>query len=524
MTAAARLALLLFCCLSVSLVTAEFECHQEDDAAFRECLKGRVQSSAKPVLVGVDSVHLVSLQRRQDRRDLFFRNTSFPPESINVFPAVDKLELRLTGPIRRLFEHSDYNYRRGIVACALSHFSLWLHIASTENQLHMVLEDDAMLAADFIRLWNQKYAYALPLDVQLLYMGGLLAINAGVYSVGTVLQPVNRAFMRHLPTQFFSHDFIDGVDRGVRGGPSRRYLYTTLSYVISSQAARAMVDMLVTHGFRRGADHTLYRLMDVFEEVYATHPLLAAQASPTETDIQTDMQPVRGLDTPTFVSTTGTVANTIGPLADVPTFVINLDRSPDRLEHFSLQAARARINVTRFSAVDGSLLDMEGLRKRNILGPRYPWNWRGSAACALTHFILYEQMLQSNATHYLIFEDDAYLSADFLPKLADALALVPEDWDVLNVGCFGWSCDGTMLRGNIMAPNTKCVSGTSSYIITRRGARTMLDVCLPMNENIDKQSRDHYGTRLKFYCTKPTLSEQNWDLRPDRIERDRVPS
>jgi hypothetical protein len=68
------------------------------------------------------------------------------------------------------------------------------------------------------------------------------------------------------------------------------------------------------------------------------------------------------------------------------------------------------------------------------------------------------------------------------------------------------------------------VSGTHAYLVTRNGARNMLDVCLPMNENIDKQSRGHYGTRLKLYCTSPAISEQNWELRPDRVERDRIPT
>ena len=410
--------------------------------------------NSKSILNGVDAVHLINLERRQDRRQQFFQNSTFPQESVNIFKAIDKLSISLSGPIQRLFEHSDYNYRRGIVACALSHFSLWLHIAATQNEFHLVFEDDALLSPNFISEWNAKYSFALPLDAKLLYLGGILPINAGVYKVGAVLQPVNRAFMKHLPTRYFSHDFIEGVDIGQRGGLSRRYFYTAVSYGISSEGARALVDFIVNHGFRRGADHMLYRLMDMFEQVYATHPLLV-MPSGSQTDIQEDMAPVSGLETQKHVSTNGTVTNTIGALAAVPTFVINLDRSPDRLEHFILQASRAKINVTRFSAVDGSQLDMEGLRKRNILGPKYPWNWRGSAACALTHFILYEQMLQGNDTHYLIFEDDAYLAADFLPRLEQALAIVPEDWDILNVGCFGWSCSGTMLTGNIMLPNTQ---------------------------------------------------------------------
>lgn len=523
-----------------------FECSQADDLEFKKCLEGaslasvyllqtaRVHQKAASRLTGIDSVHVINLERRGDRLQQFFSNSGLSQDEVNVFTAVDKLTLSMTDPIKKMFELSDYSYRRGIVACALSHLSLWEHIAATKNQTHLIFEDDAVFAPNFKATWNQKYANALPLDARLVYLGGMLDINKGVYHVGTVLHPVNRAIMSHLPTRFFSHDFIDDIDIGVRGGASRRYFYTAVAYAIHSDAARYLVDMVNAHGFRRGADHVLYRVMDRFEQVYATHPLLVHQAAPKDTDIQDDMLPVGDPPKLTRVSN-ATAFNDIGPLRAVPTFVINLDRSPDRMLHFAMQAERAHLNVSRMAAVDGSKLDMEGLRKRNVLGPRYPWNWRGSAACALSHFILYEQMLASNATHYLIFEDDAYLSADFLTRLSAAATIVPADWDILNVGCFGWSCEGTHVVGNIMAANTKvhihchpltaqCVSGTSSYLITRQGARTMLDVCLPMNENIDKQSRDHYGTRLKFYCTSPTLSEQNWDLRSDRIERDRVPS
>ena len=372
---------------------------------------------------------------------------------MNVFKAIDKLELTMTGPIKKMFELSDYNYRRGIVACALSHFSLWSYIASTENQFHIIFEDDAVFSGDLVALWNQRYSFALPLDARLVYLGGVLPVNKGVYHVGNVLKPVNRAFMQHLPTRYFSHDFIEDIDIGVRGGASRRYFYTAIAYGISSEGARALVDIIINHGFRRGADHMLYRLMDRFDAVYALNPLLVSPTG-SDTDIQEDMLPVGDLPSLSFVSNSS-MYNDIGAIKHVPTFVINLDRSPDRLLHFSLQAERARINVSRFSAVDGAALDMEGLRKRNILTSRYPWNWRGSAACALTHFILYEQMLQGNDTHYLIFEDDAYLSADFLSKLATALANVPADWDILNVGCFSWSCEGTKVGTNIMAADTK---------------------------------------------------------------------
>ena len=80
-----------------------------------------------------------------------------------------------------------------------------------------------------------------------------------------------------------------------------------------------------------------------------------------------------------------------------------------------------------------------------------------------------------------------------------------------------------MVRRNIMAPNVHCVSGTHAYIITRNGARSMLEIGIPIKFNIDKQMRDHFGTRLKFYCTSPEISEQNWELRNDRVGTDVPP-
>lgn len=295
----------------------------------------RVPHSAKPVLNGINGVHLINLERRKDRFDQFFAHSSFPKDTVNIFAAIDKLSLTMTEPIRKMFEFSDYNYRRGIVACALSHFSLWSYIASTTNEFHLIFEDDAVLPPNFITQWNEKYSFAMPLDARLLYLGGVLPINSNVYHVGNVLKPVNRAFMQHIPTRYFSHDFIDELDSGQRGGASRRYFYTAVAYGISSDGARALVDLIIKYGFRRGADHMLYRLMDRFEQVYATHPLLV-QPSGSNTDIQEDMLPVGEAPTLTYV-TNGSAFNDIGSLKAVPTFVMNLDRSPDRMLHFALQ-------------------------------------------------------------------------------------------------------------------------------------------------------------------------------------------
>jgi hypothetical protein len=50
------------------------------------------------------------------------------------------------------------------MGCALSHFTLWHHIARTNDQQHLILEDDAMFIEDFVDTWNSKYYYGFPLN------------------------------------------------------------------------------------------------------------------------------------------------------------------------------------------------------------------------------------------------------------------------------------------------------------------------------------------------------------------------
>ncbi len=74
------------------------------------------------------------------------------------------------------------------------------------------------------------------------------------------------------------------------GGPTRRYFYTSISYVLSSNAARSLVNFVQTYGFRKAADHTLYRVMEwspnrAMPQYEATRPLLIRVPPRIDTDV-----------------------------------------------------------------------------------------------------------------------------------------------------------------------------------------------------------------------------------------------
>ena len=67
-----------------------------------------------------------------------------------IIRAVDGIQLATSIELKRLFEGNDFNYRRGVMGCALSHFKLWkeLTLEPTMNY-YVILEDDVDLCEQF---------------------------------------------------------------------------------------------------------------------------------------------------------------------------------------------------------------------------------------------------------------------------------------------------------------------------------------------------------------------------------------
>jgi len=100
------------------------------------------------------ATYYVNLDRRPDRKELFkkvMRDISMP---ITRFSAVDGYVLEMTPQMYHLFDKNDYNYRKGIVGCALSHIRIWIkHYydeISKQRDFLMVMEDDLYFAQDVL--------------------------------------------------------------------------------------------------------------------------------------------------------------------------------------------------------------------------------------------------------------------------------------------------------------------------------------------------------------------------------------
>jgi glycosyl transferase family 25 len=110
----------------------------------------------------------------------------------------------------------------------------------------------------------------------------------------------------------------------------------------------------------------------------------------------------------------------VSPVGAVQAYVINLGRSPDRRAHMAAEMAKAGLPWRFVEAVDA--------RKANLARPGLiglemavrPEFRPGSLACALSHQLVYEEVLSSGLAHALVLEDDVILPQD-LASLAEAV-------------------------------------------------------------------------------------------------------
>src|SRR5271156_7071472 len=102
-------------------------------------------------------------------------------------------------------------------------------------------------------------------------------------------------------------------------------------------------------------------------------------------------------------------------------YVINLARSKDRRAHITAELQRARLDYEVITAVDGRTLDLSG---STLIDPSLASRCEfpaGTVGCALSHFHVYQKILEDGRDRALVLEDDVTLPAD-LNDLVDEVA------------------------------------------------------------------------------------------------------
>jgi glycosyl transferase, family 25 len=109
-------------------------------------------------------------------------------------------------------------------------------------------------------------------------------------------------------------------------------------------------------------------------------------------------------------------------------FLINLDRSPDRLAHMHAQAREADIEFERVSGIDGRTLVQPflGSTFADYLSP-------GERGCYASHLLCCQMIMEQAVPHAMILEDDCDLGPHTRAVAESAVAQAPQGWDFIQL-------------------------------------------------------------------------------------------
>ena len=191
------------------------------------------------------------------------------------------------------------------------------------------------------------------------------------------------------------------------------------------------------------------------------------------------------------------------------TWVINLDRAPDRLARIAMQLQGQQLPFTRLSAVDARALstaqlaafDEAGFRRKHGMLPAL-----GELGCYLSHVAVMQQFLASEAEFALVLEDDVLLH-DSLPAVLKGLMAQPSRWDVAKLSAVH---SGTPVPYLAVAPGhqlavmlSRC-TGSSAYLVNRHAAQAYVDGLLPMSLPYDHVFDQGWRLGIRFRLVTPT--------------------
>lgn len=111
---------------------------------------------------------------------------------------------------------------------------------------------------------------------------------------------------------------------------------------------------------------------------------------------------------------------------NIKIFLINLDRSPDRLANAVKNLNAVGLPFERIPAVDGSKLDMENMESFAVKAAieKNKWITPPAIGCSLSHYSAYKSLLASDAEWGVVMEDDVEFSKDIVDVLNSAVDVV----------------------------------------------------------------------------------------------------
>jgi len=220
--------------------------------------------------------YVITLERRRDRLIQFFQMNKDEMIPVKVLKGFDGKQMNPSHKIQKAFKTGDYNYRKGIIGCAMSHIHIWKEFLNNTFYTNcLVLEDDAKLVKNFSdKLMNTLIKYEGQYEIMFLHYN-----------------PYPQYMKKEL---FFEYQDIKAEEWSIERS-RRENMGSTAGYVLSREGARNLLRYVEKCGCPNAIDWVMFKsptLQEYRQRILYTTPLLvhancfqSAQGT-VDTDIQ----------------------------------------------------------------------------------------------------------------------------------------------------------------------------------------------------------------------------------------------
>jgi GR25 family glycosyltransferase involved in LPS biosynthesis len=191
--------------------------------------------------------YVINLDKSKDRYSSILKQTKY----LNIknwyrFSGIDGSMYKLTDNEKSMFRNADFDYKisRGIAGCALSHFYVWKLMTTNNIKECIVLEDDIIFSNDFNKEINILLEDKSDFDVIYLY------------------NTMNNDPRDQLRNEIIHYNKLKWHGCGAVG------------YYINIKAAKYLVDIIKSNGFRRGIDWEMYEHLNKIKIGMLKYPIL----------------------------------------------------------------------------------------------------------------------------------------------------------------------------------------------------------------------------------------------------------
>jgi len=217
-------------------------------------------------------------------------------------------------------------------------------------------------------------------------------------------------------------------------------------------------------------------------------------------------------------------------MPDIRSYVINLDRAPERLAAMATQLQSLRLPYERITAVDAATVTedmvtsvtaprlgvlfkaMPGYRQNATSGPTIYWPEvgryfvAGEIGCYLSHGRALQAFVDSGAQAALVFEDDAEIDAD-IADVINAIHRLPPRARIVKLEGIQASYETNYPVASVGERNVmmmlKPSTGAAGYYINRAGAEQILARLFPIREPFDAFLRQYWSHGVEVLEARP---------------------